>query len=350
MRKIIALGIMLLFLGMTISSTGYALEEQSSVITLEGSDLWTHPDGIQSDIIDSPNLWTPEPQTYRTTHNVMNYQTKSNVPKYEKKSPMSTSNGKTLYVGGSGPGNYSIIQNAIDDASDGDTVFVYSGTYKVRRKRIQIDKSINLIGENKETTIIDGDNFKPWITDVDPIIWIFANGVTVIGFTIQNCGGVMPNNDIGIHLRSSHSNISGNIISNNNFGIIVGDPYTSINYNTISDNIFFKNGDYGLVVADSNNNIVSDNVFQNDNLVVTRSNNNIVTDNIFIKDGIWVSTAYHNTFSNNLINDKPLAYLEDESNKVVDIDAGQEILNNCYNIIQFILCSTHNSLLFKIRI
>ena len=33
--------------------------------------------------------------------------------------------GKTLYVGGSGPGNYSSIQEAIDNASDGDTVFVF---------------------------------------------------------------------------------------------------------------------------------------------------------------------------------------------------------------------------------
>lgn len=36
--------------------------------------------------------------------------------------------GDILYVGGSGPGNYSKIQDAIDDASKGDTVFVYNGT------------------------------------------------------------------------------------------------------------------------------------------------------------------------------------------------------------------------------
>ena len=37
--------------------------------------------------------------------------------------------GNVLYVGGSGPGNYTKIQDAVDDASDGDTVFVYSGIY-----------------------------------------------------------------------------------------------------------------------------------------------------------------------------------------------------------------------------
>jgi len=34
--------------------------------------------------------------------------------------------GNTLYVGGSGPNNYTKIQDAIDAASDGDTIFVYS--------------------------------------------------------------------------------------------------------------------------------------------------------------------------------------------------------------------------------
>ena len=42
---------------------------------------------------------------------------------------MPISNDNTLYVGGSGEGNYTKIQDAIDDASDGDIVFVYNGTY-----------------------------------------------------------------------------------------------------------------------------------------------------------------------------------------------------------------------------
>jgi len=39
------------------------------------------------------------------------------------------SRGNWLYVGGSGPGNYTGIQQAIDNASAGDTVFVFNGTY-----------------------------------------------------------------------------------------------------------------------------------------------------------------------------------------------------------------------------
>jgi len=43
----------------------------------------------------------------------------------DKKPIMPISNGKTLYVGGTGEDNYTTIQDAIDDASEGDTVFVY---------------------------------------------------------------------------------------------------------------------------------------------------------------------------------------------------------------------------------
>ncbi|MBU0496441.1 MAG: hypothetical protein KKG04_00615, partial [Candidatus Thermoplasmatota archaeon] len=67
------------------------------------------------------------------------------------------SDGITLYVGGSGPGNYTKIQDAIAAAHAGDTVYVYHGTYNdhVNNYGVYIDKSINLLGENKYTTIIN---------------------------------------------------------------------------------------------------------------------------------------------------------------------------------------------------
>ena len=74
--------------------------------------------------------------------------------------PYSTStsakSGNWLYVGGSGPENYSTIQSAINNASSGDTIFVFNGIYY---ENIILNKdSINLTGENKEKTIIDGMN------------------------------------------------------------------------------------------------------------------------------------------------------------------------------------------------
>ncbi|MCD4664629.1 MAG: hypothetical protein K8R68_05095, partial [Bacteroidales bacterium] len=49
---------------------------------------------------------------------------------------------------------YQHIQDAVDNASKGDTVFVYSGIYY---EHIVINTSISLVGEYRETPIIDGN-------------------------------------------------------------------------------------------------------------------------------------------------------------------------------------------------
>jgi len=49
--------------------------------------------------------------------------------------------GNKLNVGGNGSGSYFSIQDAIDNAKPGDTVFVYNGIY---HENIIIDKSIKL--------------------------------------------------------------------------------------------------------------------------------------------------------------------------------------------------------------
>ena len=84
--------------------------------------------------------------------------------------------GITLYVGGSGPDNYTKIQDAIDNASDGDTIFVYSGTYF---EHVVVDKQLYLIGEDKNSTIIDGEGS-------EDVVVIYADGVTIQQFTIRS--------------------------------------------------------------------------------------------------------------------------------------------------------------------
>ena len=56
--------------------------------------------------------------------------------------------GNILYVGGNGSGNYSNIQDAINDANNGYTIFVFNGTYN---ENIVVNKSISLIGEDVDT-------------------------------------------------------------------------------------------------------------------------------------------------------------------------------------------------------
>lgn len=109
----------------------------------------------------------------------------------------------TIYVGGSGPGNYTSIQDAIDNASNGDAVFVFSGTYY---ENVVVDKSINLVGEDRNLTVIDGGG-------KDKVVNISADGVTISGFNIRNSEGGWLGDGIEIH--SNYNTISGNIISNN---------------------------------------------------------------------------------------------------------------------------------------
>ena len=75
--------------------------------------------------------------------------------------------GKTLYVGGSGPGNYSKIQDAINNASDNDTVFVYDDSSPYY-ENIVMDKPINLIGENMNSTVIDNEYRRVNIINISP--------------------------------------------------------------------------------------------------------------------------------------------------------------------------------------
>ena len=64
-----------------------------------------------------------------------------------------TLNGRILYVGGTGPNNYTKIQDAINDAKDGYLIYVYPGYYN---ESIVINKSISLVGIGEEKPVIDG--------------------------------------------------------------------------------------------------------------------------------------------------------------------------------------------------
>ena len=64
-----------------------------------------------------------------------------------------TASASTRYVGGGGPDNYTSIQAAVDDADPGDTIYVFSGTYY---ENLIVNKTLTFIGENRDTTVIDG--------------------------------------------------------------------------------------------------------------------------------------------------------------------------------------------------
>ena len=195
----------------------------------------------------------------------------------------------TFYVGGDGPNNYTQIQDAIDDAGNGDTIFVYNGTYN---ENIVIDISVNLIGENRDNTVIDGGSSGNTIK-------IVYDNVSVTSFTIQHGGigvyAVQSSNHsiygnkiidnwegIGF-LQSSGSTVSSNIISSNFFEGINPIKSSSINIigNTINDNL------QGIFLSESGeNNIFGNNFKSNTRGIEIRSSSN-------------GNLIYHNNFVNN---------------------------------------------------
>ena len=227
--------------------------------------------------------------------------------------------GNTLYVGGNGSGNYSKIQDAIDNTSDGDIVFVYddSSPYK---EFITIFNSIILIGEDKNTTVIEG--FK----NNDVIKITTPEYVSITGFTINRSGE--DNEDAGIQIYSSYHHIYGNIFSDNRKGIILEktshncniynnyfidnfqgiDADESNNYNFF-ENIFYSNR-FGIVIDKVMYTKISNNTFQENGdgiFLLHEADYNEIIDNHFIGnkvEGIHVGTAsynhfYCNNFSNN---------------------------------------------------
>lgn len=86
--------------------------------------------------------------------------------------------GRTLYVCSNGSTRFSSIQHAIQNARDGDTIYIHNGTY---HENIQITKSITIIGEHKQSTII-----QPSQQHINYIIYISADNVTISGLTIQS--------------------------------------------------------------------------------------------------------------------------------------------------------------------
>jgi parallel beta-helix repeat protein len=177
------------------------------------------------------------------------------------------SDGKTLYVGGSGADNYSKIQDAIDNASNGDKVFVY-GESSPYYENIIVDKSIIIIGEHPTITIIDG-NTKQCTINVN------ANNVNISGFHIIN------------------GNLSGLKLLNSE------DCY-------IFNNIIEFNSRYGISLIESSNNLIEINtIINNENGIKlsSNSNNNIINENKIDKNynGIFLESSKDNLLTTNEI-------------------------------------------------
>ncbi|MFA5102943.1 MAG: NosD domain-containing protein [Candidatus Thermoplasmatota archaeon] len=279
-----------------------------------------------------------------------------------------------FYVGGSGPGNYTRIQDAIDNASDGDTVFVFDESAPYHEFLV-INKSITVLGEEPSTTILNGSGAPREVVSVT------ADHVTISGFSIINYGRD------AIRVQANHTRITQNLLGPNisgwsgqgielfhsNNSVIEENEingtfdciqlYSSHN-NSIRKNLLTSSWIHGIWLSESTQNTVEGNIidtgeligmpgsytgirltFSQNNLLVNNtitshdedcvngmmlweSYDNIVTGNIFTSCGLDWYGSYENTVKDNMVNLLPLFYLIDQPETVITA-AGQVILIRC---------------------
>lgn len=206
---------------------------------------------------------------------------------------MNTDTTKTIIVDDDGLADFKSIQDAINISSDGYTVSVKNGFYS---ENLIVDKKINLVGENKEKTIIDGGKNKDAVN-------VIIEGVNINNFTIQNSGS--SGGDCGIEIHSNYSIINNNIIKDCTIGINLRDSKD----NNIVNNTILSNKDYGIYLHNSIDNLITENKIYGNRwgvFVYRSSNNNYITKNSIVLNshyGIWISWAFGNSVEYNFISE-----------------------------------------------
>jgi parallel beta-helix repeat protein len=137
---------------------------------------------------------------------------------------------------------------------------------------------------------------------------------------------------VGVYLWSSfYCNVTGNTITDNECGVL---PRLSSG-DTVSGNNITANSLYGLYLDSSPDITILGNNITNSRFGVElfRSSRCTVSGNMFTNDGFFVDgSSYGSVVLNNLVNGKPLVYLENVSGYTVS-DAGQVVLVGCNGIV-----------------
>jgi len=266
---------------------------------------------------------------------------------HDIKTSLQASSGDWLYVGGSGPGNYTRIQDAINNASDGDTVFVYNDSSPYS-EALEVNRSISLLGEEKHTTIID-----PGIIKDIPALNISVDAVVVQGFTIQNSTTTnWSHYAAGIFITADNVRITDTIIKENSCGISIGGRIKTTLYganhcfieeNDITNNhrgIYLDHANYSTI----RHNHISVNL---EGISLQNCHSNLITLNDITENdgtGIGVIETTNTSILQNNITSNQIGFDIIESSKN-SIEQNNIYRNGIRNV--FGLCTLYISLLTK---
>ena len=236
------------------------------------------------------------------------------------------SGGNVLYVNTTGDGGaYTSIQDALDAASDGDTIYVYKGKYF---DNIVINKVINLTGEDRQWSSIHGRIY-------DFTIKIVVDWVNITNMNITASG---PHHDgIGIVVDNvKNCRIMNNNITYEKWGMKI---LKSSNI-YITSNYFFTPQTYGIYLSGSNNINISYNIIRDCNFGIYSDSsshndmyyNNMSNNGILIKGDLLDHWNTHNIDTSNIVNEKPVYYWRNQSEGIIPQGGGQVIIANCTDI------------------
>jgi hypothetical protein len=198
---------------------------------------------------------------------------------------------QTWIVDDDGPADFYTIQEAINAASDGDTIFVRNGTYY---EHVVLNRTLSLVGESNDSTIVDGSN-NGYVVD------ILACNVSISQFTLQNAGSSWS----GVNVESSGTMIRNNLLMDNHGGVWVrpGSMNTTISGNRISN----KQPSYadGIRLWSSGTLVVGNTITNESQGIGVDESGNIIEGNLIANNtdyGIGAPKAnliFHNSLVNN---------------------------------------------------
>jgi parallel beta-helix repeat protein len=185
-----------------------------------------------------------------------------------------------------GPADFATIQEALDSPSvlDGDTIFVYSGTY---HQHLNLTKSISLVGEDPLSTIMDGDSLGGIVVNIYDI-----SNVLLENFMVRNTTSAAEAYGIQVY-RATNITIRNVIITDAYYGVMVNNSTQC----RILDNKIQENDNSGVVFRGNSSN----------NLAV----GNLISSNptgIYIESYSKYNVFYHNNVIGNSLQINPFPY------------------------------------------
>ncbi len=186
------------------------------------------------------------------------------------------------------PNDYATIGAAVDNAAEGDTIYLKKGIY-ANNQTLFINRTLSIIGEDAATTIINGPGFSNWFTS-NIAFQISADNFKISNVTIGNC-------DISISVSGNGTEVSNTRMT----GLSVSGSHSLISDNTLTGTLEIKGSyqtitrNFGDIETEGSFNMITENIGQCD-INLKGSVNNIEGNSfsrMYLKDGD------SNTISNN---------------------------------------------------